>query len=40
MKKKKDIYKRIVMLTRSKINSIESLKYKALIDFEITNDEY
>ena len=37
---KKNKHNKIVMLSKSKLNSIETLTSKALIDHEISHEEY
>ena len=40
MRKKKKKHNKIIALARSKLNIIENLKSQALIDFEITHEEF
>ena len=40
MKKKKKKHHKIALLTKSKLNSIEILIFKALIDWNISHDEF
>ena len=40
IKKKKQKYDKIVLLTKSKLNSIEVLIYKALIDSNLSHSEF
>ena len=39
-KNKKEKHNKIVMLAKSKLNSIETLMFQALIDLEITGEEF
>ena len=39
-KKKKEKHSKIIMLAKSKLNSIESLMSQALIDLDISHDEF
>ena len=40
IRKKKKKHNKIIALARSKLNIIENLIYQALIDFEITHEEF
>ena len=40
IKKKKDKHDQIVLLAKSKLNSIKVLAFKALIDWNISHDEF
>ena len=40
MKKKKKKHHKIALLTKSKLNSIEILIFKALTDWNISHDEF
>ena len=40
MRKKKKKYNKIIALARNKLNIIETLMSQALIDFEISHDEF